>query len=174
MHLEPDTVHPSGLSDSALPEWSRSARYAALRTIRRDGTPVDTPIWFAVDGQSLVFRTPASSAKVRRLTTTPEVELRPSNWRGRPLEGEPWHATAVVLPRDVAVTVERTLRRRYGWQWNTVPMVPVPGVKSAHRGLALRERWRLARATTLWEESVIVRLTARTDQDRAPSILPRD
>jgi hypothetical protein len=28
---------------------SGSARYAVLRTYRRDGTAVETPMWFAVD-----------------------------------------------------------------------------------------------------------------------------
>lgn len=40
----------------ALDELTRS-RYALLRSYRADGRAVDTPIWFALDGGSLVFRT---------------------------------------------------------------------------------------------------------------------
>lgn len=31
------------------------SRYALLRSFRRDATPADTPIWFAFDGDAVVF-----------------------------------------------------------------------------------------------------------------------
>jgi uncharacterized protein len=40
----------------ALDELSH-ARYALLRSFRRDGMSVDTPIWFSLDGAALLFRT---------------------------------------------------------------------------------------------------------------------
>ena len=52
------------------------SRYALLRSYRRDGTPIDTPIWFALDGTTLVFRTKVGP-KTKRLTGQPRVELRP-------------------------------------------------------------------------------------------------
>jgi uncharacterized protein len=39
------------------PDHLNDARYARLRSFRGDGTPVDTPVWFAMDGRQLVFRT---------------------------------------------------------------------------------------------------------------------
>jgi uncharacterized protein len=39
------------------PDCLNDARYARLRSFRGDGAPVDTPVWFAMDAQQLVFRT---------------------------------------------------------------------------------------------------------------------
>ncbi len=60
----------------------RAARYASLRSFRRDGTPVDTPIWFALDRNVLLFRTKVGP-KTRRLAARPDVELTACDYRGR-------------------------------------------------------------------------------------------
>lgn len=160
MTEQPSPVHPSPQTTAtSLPDWTTELRYASLRTFRADGTGVDAPIWFAVDGGVVLVRTPTASAKVRRLRTDPRAELRPCDWRGRPVDGPAVVASGEVLERTAAVAAEPILRRRYGWQWNVVPMISVPGVKSAHRGTPLRERFRLARATELWDASSILRLT---------------
>ncbi|CAJ1504474.1 PPOX class F420-dependent oxidoreductase [[Mycobacterium] holstebronense] len=134
------------------------ARYALLRTYRRDGTPVDTPVWFAIDDATVVFRTKIGP-KTRRMTARPEIELTACDYRGRRLP----RATALpgrasVLSGDEAEAANRTLHRRYGWQWNVVPMVPVPGVTNVHRDLPLRDKLRRTRTRSLWPDSVIVRI----------------
>lgn len=136
----------------------RDARYALLRTFRRDGTPVDTPVWFAIDDGTVLFRTKIGP-KTRRLTPRPEVELTACDYRGRRRR----HTTALlgrasVLSGDEAEAANRTLHRRYGWQWNVVPMVPVPGVTNVHRDLPLRDKLRRTRTRNLWPDSVIVRV----------------
>lgn len=136
----------------------RDARYALLRSFRRDGTPMDTPVWFAVEGATVLFRTKVGP-KTRRLTARPEVELTACDYRGR--RRQPAAALlgrAAILSGDEAEAANRTLHRRYGWQWNVVPMIPVPGVTNVHRDLPLREKWRRARTRNLWPDSVIVRV----------------
>ncbi len=134
-------------------------RYLSLATRRADGTEVATPMWFAVDGDRLVLRTPASSPKARRLRTTGVATIRAADWQGR-ASGPTLAVTAIELLGDAAQRADRVLHDRYGWQWNVVPVIPLPGVRSAHRGLSLRDRWRLATATDLWPESTIFRLEA--------------
>mgnify|MGYP002139705374 CR=1 FL=1 len=97
--------------DTALPH----SRYALLRTYRRDGTPVDTPIWFHLDGRTLVFRTKVGP-KTKRLTANPRVELRVCDHRGRAAE----FATAVagrasLLSGAEAERANTALHDRYGW-----------------------------------------------------------
>ncbi|OMC11701.1 PPOX class F420-dependent enzyme [Mycolicibacter heraklionensis] len=136
----------------------RDARYALLRTFRRDGTPVDTPIWFAVDDGTVLFRTKIGP-KTRRLASRPEVELTACDYRGRPLDqARALPGRATVLSGDEAEAANRTLHRRYGWQWNVVPMLSVPGVTNVHRDLPLREKLRRTRTRNLWPDSVIVRV----------------
>jgi uncharacterized protein len=142
-------MHNSALGD---------ARYALLRSFRRDGTPLDTPIWFAMDGDTLVFRTKVGP-KTKRLTARPDIQLRACDHRGRVRPGAvtvAGHAT--LLSGADAERANRLLHRRYGWQWNIVPLIKVPGVTNVHRDLGVREKLRRARDRGVWSDSVIVRV----------------
>ncbi|AJC56575.1 PPOX class F420-dependent oxidoreductase [Streptomyces noursei] len=85
-----------------------------LTTYKKDGTGVDTPVNFAVDGDHAYFRTFGSAWKVRRMRNFPEVEFCASTWRGRPT-GPTVRARARLL--DPATReyrrAERSLTRKY-------------------------------------------------------------
>ncbi|MGD1174393.1 PPOX class F420-dependent oxidoreductase [Mycobacterium seoulense] len=135
-----------------------AARYALLRSLRRDGTPVDTPIWFGRDGDALVFRTKVGP-KTRRLTAHPGVELTACDYRGRVRPGAPAvEGRATLLSGAEAERANRVLRARYGWQWNIVPLITVPGVTNVHQDLCVREKLARARDRGVWPDSVIVRV----------------
>jgi PPOX class probable F420-dependent enzyme len=135
-----------------------------LRTYRRDGTPVDTPIWFRLDGRTLLFRA-KRGPKTRRLQAQPQVELRPCDYRGRVPAGTagdagtgPLSGRATILHGPAAEAGNRALHDRYGWQWNVIPLIKVPGVTNVHRNLSVREKLQRARARSLWPDSAIVRV----------------
>ncbi|WP_036468409.1 PPOX class F420-dependent oxidoreductase [Mycobacterium genavense] len=135
-----------------------SARYALLRSFRRDGTPADTPIWFAMDGDAVVFRTKVGP-KTRRLAARPDVELRACDYRGRVRDGAAAvTGRATLLSGDEAERANHILHRRYGWQWNIVPLIKVPGVTNVHQDLGVAEKLRRARDRGVWAVSVIVRV----------------
>ena len=135
-----------------------SARYALLRTYRRDGTAVDTPIWFDLQGNSVVFRTKVGP-KIKRMTRRPDVELTVCNYLGRVRSGATTFAgRATILSGREAEAANRALHRRYGWQWNIVPMLKVPGVTNGHEDLTLREKLRRMRSRNVWPDSAIVRI----------------
>jgi PPOX class probable F420-dependent enzyme len=90
-----------------------SREYCLLVTYRRDGTPVPTPVWFALEEDRLVFMSDSDSAKVRRLRRDPRVRVAPCSSRGRPL-GPPVEAQARVLPPEDEPAAERSLARKYG------------------------------------------------------------
>jgi PPOX class probable F420-dependent enzyme len=142
----------------ALEELSR-ARYALLRSFRRDGTPVDTPIWFGLDGDALLFRTKVGP-KTGRLTTRRDVELAACDYRGRLRPGvASWVAgRATMLSGTDAERANRVLHQRYGWQWNIVPLIKVPGVTNVHQDLCVGEKLRRARDRRVWADSAIVRV----------------
>lgn len=60
-------------------EWrafvSQGTRTAKLSTVRADGSPHVTPIWFVLDGDDLVFTTGKSSVKGRNMTRDGRVAL---------------------------------------------------------------------------------------------------
>ncbi|WP_405578482.1 PPOX class F420-dependent oxidoreductase [Streptomyces sp. NBC_01092] len=60
-------------------EWrafvSHGTRTGKLSTVRADGSPHVTPIWFVLDGDELVFNTGSSSVKGRNLVRDGRVAL---------------------------------------------------------------------------------------------------
>lgn len=136
----------------------KSARYALLRSFRRGGTPVDTPVWFTLDGNALLFRTKVGP-KTKRLRNCPDVELTTCDYRGRIRDGAPTVAGhATILSGADAERANRLLHRRYGWQWNVMPLIKVPGVHNVHQDLCVREKLRRARNRAVWPDSAIVRV----------------
>ena len=134
------------------------ARYALLRTYRRDGTAVDTPIWFEVEGSSVVFRTKVGP-KTKRVAARPDVELTACDHRGRVRGGARTFAgRATILSGGEAEVANRALHRRYGWQWNVIPMFKIPGVTNVHEDLTLGEKLGRMRHRNVWPDSAIVRI----------------
>lgn len=144
------------MPDVTAPSLSRS-RYALLRTFRRDGRPVDTPIWFAHDADAIVFRTKIGP-KTKRLSARPDVELVACDYRGRVTDPATFTGRATVLSGADAQRANQLLHQRYGWQWNIVPLLKIPGVTNVHRDLPLREKVRRARDRGVWPDSAIIRV----------------
>jgi PPOX class probable F420-dependent enzyme len=140
-----------------LGDLSRT-RYALLRTFRRDGAAVDTPIWFDIQGGSVVFRTKIGP-KTKRLAARPDVELTVCDYRGDVDDDATTFAgRATILTGVEATEANRGLHRRYGWQWNIVPLIRIPGVTNVHSDLSLRAKLRRARDRDVWPDSAIVRI----------------
>jgi uncharacterized protein len=138
------------------PKQLHTSRYARLRSFRHDGTPVDTPIWFAMENGRMVFRTKVGP-KTRRLSARHDVELVACDHRGRVRAGAATRAgRATILSGAEAEQANRSLHRRYGWQWNVVPLIKVPGVTNVHSGLCVGEKLRRSRDRGVWSDSVIV------------------
>ena len=47
--------------------------YLSLTTFRRDGRPVATPVWFAVDGDRIVALSGATEGKVKQIRNNSRV-----------------------------------------------------------------------------------------------------
>jgi uncharacterized protein len=95
------------------PDWTRSARYIALTTFRRDGTPVTTPVWFARHDDCLLVWTGAQSGKAKRLRASSAVTVAPCTIRGATV-GPAVGGTAVLLPATELPRVRSALRAKYG------------------------------------------------------------
>ncbi len=91
---------------------ARSKR-TLLVTYRRDGTPVPTPVWAAVEQGRLYVRSERSSGKLKRLRNDDRVLVAPCTVRGKPL-GAPLEARARELERHEEPIAERALAARYG------------------------------------------------------------
>ena len=92
-----------------------------LRTRKRNGDWVGTPVNVAVEGDRAYFGTPATAAKVKRLRNFDTVEIAPCTLRGRPT-GPAMRARARLLKDGEATEAERRLRAKYPFVYR----VPVP------------------------------------------------
>jgi PPOX class probable F420-dependent enzyme len=92
-------------------------RYINLRSFKRDGSGVDTPVWCAaLDGKLLIF-TLGDSFKVKRIRRNPRVQVAKCDVRGK-LLGE-WvdaRCRAVEDEPELERRAYAALRAKYGWQ----------------------------------------------------------
>lgn len=90
-----------------------TAKYIALTTFRKDGTPVSTPVWLIREGDTLLVTTQGSSGKAKRIRNNSKVTVAPSTSRGKPT-GEAVSATAELVDAAGAERITAMIARKYG------------------------------------------------------------
>lgn len=113
-------------------------RFFALRTFRRDGSAVATPIWLAAAGGRWYAYTPNRSWKVSRVRRDPRVEVAASDFEGRPFG--PWRpGRARALHRGESRIATRALTAKYGNRFRLFRVVTLVGAprKYGGRGIGL-------------------------------------
>ena len=89
-------------------------KYLNLETFRRNGEGVQTPVWFAQEGELLYVLTLAQSGKVKRVRRNRKVNVAPCRMDGR-LVGAWTPALAWESEEpEVKAKVDRMLDRKYG------------------------------------------------------------
>jgi PPOX class probable F420-dependent enzyme len=89
-------------------------KYLNLKTSRKAGVPVATPVWFAEAHGTLYIYSLANAGKVKRIRNNPKVRIAPCNVRGHPT-GDWVDATARVLDAQGAARGHQLLNQKYGW-----------------------------------------------------------
>ena len=104
------------MTEDKLAQFSKE-KYLNLETYRKSGQGVRTPLWFVQDKGVLYMRTPAASAKVRRIRNNLRVRVVPSDVRGNPI-GEWIEGKARLIATDDAEWVNQLIKRKYGlFKW---------------------------------------------------------
>jgi uncharacterized protein len=117
MHTEQPLQDQDATADIAPAATASFAPFARqqtvlLTTFRRDGTPVETPVNIAVDGDRAFIRSWDSAGKVKRIRNNPEVTIAPCTARGRPT-GPPMSARARILSGQESAHAGRLLARKH-------------------------------------------------------------
>lgn len=118
-------------------------RYVRMTTYRRDGRAVHTPVWFAFPegartGEVVYVVTGLESGKVKRIRAGSEIELAPSDWRGRPVRGAGTvRVLARLLPDDEARPAEEALSKKYGLQYRIFDLVERRLARGPHERVLL-------------------------------------
>ena len=90
----------------------RRARCVALTTYKKDGVPVTTPMWVAVDGNRILTTSDFDAWKLTRIARDPRVRLAPCTIRGR-VTGEFVDGRARVLSDSETEAAIAGKKRRY-------------------------------------------------------------
>jgi PPOX class probable F420-dependent enzyme len=72
-----------------------------LTTVRRDGTPQPSPVWFLWDGESLVIYSQPNTPKLRNIAHNPTVALS--------LNADPYGNDVVILTGEARVVPDAPL-----------------------------------------------------------------
>ena len=91
-------------------------RYLLLGTLKKNGSFVDTPVWFAKDGNTLYMFSTGDAGKVKRLRNFSDARVAPCTVSGKAL-GDFVPAEAILIDTEEgAREVHRQLVKKYGWQ----------------------------------------------------------
>jgi uncharacterized protein len=90
----------------------KDTKTVLLTTYKRDGTPIDTPVSIAFDGNRAFFRSYDKAWKTKRLRNNPSVKVAPATLKGT-ATGPAIDARAILLDDTEAKVAARALARRH-------------------------------------------------------------
>jgi PPOX class probable F420-dependent enzyme len=89
------------LSERIAPEVEKRLREELviwLTTVRADGTPLPTPVWFVWDGETVLMYTLPNSVKLHNIAANPRAALN--------LNADEWGGEVVVMTGEIRVDRE--------------------------------------------------------------------
>jgi uncharacterized protein len=106
---------------SQIPPTIRGQKYISLKTFRKNGTPVATPVWFGEEDEKLYVMTRSISGKYKRIRNLPAVRVAPCTIRGV-VTGTESAALARLLPAQEHAHARKSIHRKYWaaripWLW---------------------------------------------------------
>jgi PPOX class probable F420-dependent enzyme len=94
----------------------KNANYLNLSTQKRDGSWVNTPVWFAFADGSFFLFSEGKAGKVKRIRNFSSVSICPCTVTGK-LTGNWQSADATLLQTPAETkTAYQALLQKYGWQ----------------------------------------------------------
>ena len=90
--------------------------YVSLRTFRKSGVAVDTPVWSAHVDDNIYIFSAGEAGKVKRLRNSSQAEMAKCDARGK-LLGDWVPAQAVLIDDPSEISKAQTaFQQKYGWQ----------------------------------------------------------
>lgn len=97
---------------SKVPSSIHGQKYISLKTFRKSGVAVATPVWFGEEDGKLCVMTRSDMGKTKRVRNNPKVIVAPCTIRGK-ITGPEYSATARLMSRDEWGRARKTLTRKY-------------------------------------------------------------
>jgi PPOX class probable F420-dependent enzyme len=97
---------------SQIPATIRGQKYISLKTFRKNGAAVATPMWFGEENEKLYVMTRSISGKYKRIRNNTSVRVAPCNIHGV-VTGLETAAMARLLPAQDHAQAHATINRKY-------------------------------------------------------------
>lgn len=97
---------------TAVPSSIHEQKYISLKTFRKNGVGVATPVWFGEGEGKLYVMTRSDMGKTKRIRNNGRVTVAPCTIRGR-VTGAEVAATARILPREDHAPARASINRKY-------------------------------------------------------------
>jgi PPOX class probable F420-dependent enzyme len=95
-----------------IPEQIAGQKYVSLKTFRKSGAAVATPVWFGEDDGRLYVMTRGDMGKTKRIRNNPQVRVAACTIRGT-VTGTEFAATARILPAEDQARARQAINRKY-------------------------------------------------------------
>jgi PPOX class probable F420-dependent enzyme len=95
-----------------VPEQIAGQKYVSLKTFRKSGVGVATPVWFGEEDGKLYVMTRSDMGKAKRIRNNPRVGVAPCTIRGT-VTGAEFAATARILPVEEHARATQAINRKY-------------------------------------------------------------
>jgi uncharacterized protein len=105
---------------SHIPPAIQDQKYISLKTFRKNGIGVSTPVWFGEQDGKVYVMTRSDMGKTKRIRNNPKVTVAPCTIRGT-VAGPEFPATARILTPEEFAQGRETIHRKY---W----MAPIPWI----------------------------------------------
>ena len=101
-----------------------SHQFALLKTFRKNGDAVATPVWFASENGKLYITTANTTGKVKRIKNNGRATMTPSDQRGRIVgDGKEVEGTARIVPEGEYAHANTVLLRKYKLMYRMFDML---------------------------------------------------
>ena len=87
-------------------------KYISLATFRKDGTRVDTPVWFGEADGKIYVKSRNDSGKFKRIRNNPVVKVALCNMRGK-ITGPEFTGRARILLSQEEGVAKASVNRKY-------------------------------------------------------------
>lgn len=89
-------------------------KYILLETLRKNNTPVKTPVWFVIKNRLIYVITREQTGKIKRLKNNKNVRLTPCSFSGKP-KGDWLTGIASFVSEQEAIDAIALRQKKYGF-----------------------------------------------------------
>jgi|SRR3984957_2027428 len=97
---------------SQIPAPIAGHKYISLKTFRKNGVGVSTPVWFGEDDGKLYVMTRSDMGKTKRIRNNQQVRVAPCTVTGK-VAGLEFAAIARILPAAEQARARQAIDRKY-------------------------------------------------------------